>query len=118
MTTGNKATAPLCSVGDKDTSDGAEEPAQDVRPNLETSKAAKKAAIATAYRKALAKDGTAEEQQFPEGRPAKSTLQNSMETVFTSTKGKSLFLNGFDSFKTIDPPRNVLMIQQDRDKTF
>ncbi|GAU93530.1 hypothetical protein RvY_05456 [Ramazzottius varieornatus] len=74
MSTGNKATAPLYSVGDKDTSDGAEEHAQDVRANLETSKAAKKAAIATAYRKALTKDGTAEEQQFPEGRPAEFTL--------------------------------------------
>ncbi|GAV04238.1 hypothetical protein RvY_14548 [Ramazzottius varieornatus] len=72
MSTGNKATAPLYSVGDKDTSDGAEEHAQDVRAKLKTSKAAKKAAIARACRKALVKDGTAEEQQFPEafGLPA------------------------------------------------
>ncbi|GAV09717.1 hypothetical protein RvY_19210 [Ramazzottius varieornatus] len=34
MSTGNKATAPLCSVGDRDTSDGAEEHVRDVRSNL------------------------------------------------------------------------------------
>ncbi|GAU96109.1 hypothetical protein RvY_07599 [Ramazzottius varieornatus] len=34
MSTGNKATAPLYSVGDKDTLDGAEEHAQDVRAKL------------------------------------------------------------------------------------
>ncbi|GAV02863.1 hypothetical protein RvY_13375 [Ramazzottius varieornatus] len=34
ISTGKKAIAPLCSVGDKDTSDGAEEHAQDVRPKL------------------------------------------------------------------------------------
>ncbi|GAU97477.1 hypothetical protein RvY_08763 [Ramazzottius varieornatus] len=70
---GNKATAPLYSAGNKDTSDEAEEPAQDVRPHLKTSKAAGKAAIATAYRKALAKDGTEQEQQFPEALPSRTT---------------------------------------------
>ncbi|GAV05126.1 hypothetical protein RvY_15302 [Ramazzottius varieornatus] len=35
MSTGNKATEPLCSVGDKDTSDVAKEHAQDVRANLD-----------------------------------------------------------------------------------
>ncbi|GAU92792.1 hypothetical protein RvY_04830 [Ramazzottius varieornatus] len=84
MSKGNKATAPLYSVGDKDSSDGAEEHAQDVRANLETSKAAKNTAIATAYREALAKDGTAEEQQFPEVNDAgSSTLPSrTFETSF------------------------------------